>query len=58
LAEPPVGQKTDSGWSYQIRTGDLAGDLVLRVLVRGEYLGQEQFSVRYYHCHGLGFGGA
>jgi hypothetical protein len=57
LAEPPAGQKTDTGWSYQIRANELQGDLGLRVLARGDYLGQEQFTVRYYRCHGLGFGG-
>ena len=58
LAEPPEGQKTDSGSSYELHTSAVDGDLNLRVTARGEYLGQEQFSVRYYRCHGLGFGGS
>ena len=58
LAEPPAGQKNDSGWSYEVPASELQGELVLRVMARDAYLGQEQFSVRYYQCHGLGFGGS
>jgi hypothetical protein len=56
LAEQPAGQKTDTGWSYQLKTSALDGTLAMRVLARDQPLGEEQFSVRYYRCHGLGFG--